>query len=65
MLALLGWQLGHGTALQPWPSTLSINVCIYLIALMSSVKMLDVEGGTSINVASVEHGMRLPLELLP
>ncbi len=23
MLALLGWQLGHGTALQPWPSTLS------------------------------------------
>ena len=25
MLALLGWQLGHGTALQPWPSTLSNN----------------------------------------
>ena len=23
MLALLGWQLGHGTALQPWPSTLA------------------------------------------
>ncbi len=27
VLALLGWQLGHGTALQPWPSTLSINPC--------------------------------------
>ena len=26
MLALLGWQLGHGTALQPWPSTLSISI---------------------------------------
>ncbi len=26
MLALLGWQLGHGTALQPWPSTLSIPI---------------------------------------
>ena len=25
VLALLGWQLGHGTALQPWPCTLSIN----------------------------------------
>jgi len=23
VLASLGWQLGHGTALQPWPSTLS------------------------------------------
>jgi len=26
MLALLGWQLGHGNALQPWPSTLSITL---------------------------------------
>jgi len=25
MLASLGWQLGNGIALQPWPSTLSIN----------------------------------------
>ena len=28
MLALLGWQLGHGTALQPWPSTLSTIIQI-------------------------------------
>ena len=28
VLALLGWQLGHGTALQPWPSTLSINISV-------------------------------------
>ena len=26
VLALPGWQLGHGIALQPWPSTLSINL---------------------------------------
>ena len=27
MLALLDWQLGHGTALLPWPSTLfQINI---------------------------------------
>ena len=28
VLALLGWQLGHGIALQPWPSTLLIKIGI-------------------------------------
>ena len=30
MLALLGWQLGHGTALQPWPSTLKFDLITLL-----------------------------------
>ena len=39
MLALLGWQLGHGTALQPWPRTLSIQILLLLLA--SSYNLLQ------------------------
>ena len=41
MLALLGWRLGHGTALQPWPSTLTIPISPSLLSWRYSLTTLD------------------------
>ena len=40
MLALLGWQLGHGPALQAWPSILSIKELTMIYAHTDMYHML-------------------------
>ncbi len=41
MLALLGWQLGHGTALQPWPSTLLPEINLHQTSQLKAPMVLN------------------------